>query len=278
MIGIFGLVVVLFLVLVVAGAIVAVVLAITTAQRRGRERTASLGAYARGRGWRYEAYRSGLAHRVGLEGTPNATNVVEGTADGRAFVAFDHTRYVSDGQNGHRAVPVSVVVVHLGVVVPELEISRQGALDRFFQGIFGTDHLVGDTVFDDAVRIRTNSPEFTAEILTLPMKRLLLARLHRSWRFVGDSLVTVADGQHTPQQLEEALGSCLQVIATIPPQVWARLQGGGAAAVPRDVVRDAVADPVRDAPALPGSEMPGGLFEESVGWQIDPITGQRRTR
>lgn len=275
MIGIFGLVVILVLVVLGAGVALAVV-AVVTSQRRGRERTASLAAYARGRGWRYEAYRSGLAHRVGLEGTPNATNVVEGTADGRAFVAFDHTRYVSDGRNGQRAVPVSVVVVHLGVVVPELEISRQGALDRFFQGIFGTDHLVGDTVFDDAVRIRTNSPEFTAEVLTLPMKRLLLARLHRSWRFVGDSLVTVADGQHTPQQLEETLGTCLQVIATIPPQVWARLQVGGSGPVPRDAV--VPQDVPRDLPALPVSEMPGGLFEESVGWDIDPITGQRRPR
>lgn len=285
-----------FIVLIVA----VIVLVAVGAHRSNVKRQESMAAYAAARGWSYEQRRPELARRVGLARPSYGDNVIEGVLDGHPFVAFDHVRYESDGDNGQRSVPVSVVAVNLGVAVPQLEITRQGAFSRFFTDLFGTDHLVGDKVFDDAVRIRTNSPGFTAEVLTQPMKTLLLSRLDRSWRFSGDNLLTVADGKHTPAQLESVLATCLQMVASIPPGVWARLQAGAAgldapaAPVVDAPVADAPVAPVTDAvppqplgpqaptpgvvPAPPSTDSRSSLLEESVGWSIDPITGKRTSR
>lgn len=264
-----------------------------------KRRKESMAEYAHARGWSYEDRRPELARRVGLASPAHGDHVIEGQIDGRPFVAFDHVRYENDGDNGRRSIPTSVVVVNLGVPVPELEMSRQGAISRFFTDLFGTDHLVGDKVFDDAVRIKTNSAPFTAEVLTIPIKQLLLARLHRSWRFTGDNLLTVADGKHSPAELEEALASCAQLIGLIPPHVWARLQAGatpsdagvtqpGAMPVAPPSPPPAAAGPATPRPVLPPSSVPptptqptaapSRSLEESVGWSVDPITGKRTDR
>lgn len=282
-----------FLIVIIA----VVVISLLVNQHNRQQRRQSMSAFAAARGWKLEERRPELARRVGLARPSHGDNVIEGVVDGYPFVAFDHVRYENSGEN-QRTIPTSVVVVNLGVQVPELEMTRQGAISRFFTDLFGTDHLVGDKVFDDAVRIRTNSASFTAEVLTLPMKQLLLSRLHRSWRFTGDNLLTVTDGQHTPAELDEALATCRQVVSLIPPNVWARLQATGAPADLPVPVQDAPPPPATTgvpeaspaaAPQTPQAPQPeppapaapptsGGLLEESIGWSIDPITGKRTNR
>lgn len=307
-----------FFVLVPVVAAVAIGLALAAA-RRSRQRNAQMAHYAAQRGWRYEPGRPGLPQRLGLEpdrgpfssGVP-ARNVIEGVVDGWPVIAFDHGHYTGSGDD-RRLARTGVVAVNLGVAVPELSLSSQGAVSRFFASLMGTDHVIGDRAFDDRVHIRTTSPQFAGDVLTPQLRTYLLARLHRDWRFLGDNLVTVTPGEHNPQEIEEALGSLTDVLGMIPAHVWQRLRfepmdapiadapvggpyGSAPAGAPQAAGTSQVAGPsqaagtsqvaeaaqeAHPAQAAPISQpevTPPASLESSIGWNIDPITGKRSSR
>lgn len=218
-----------FCVLIPLGFVLVVAVAVLGA-RRARERHLSLASYAEKRQWRFSPSGTGLERR--FSGDPfgrgqarRAGNVVEGWYAGRAFVAFDYSYRTSSGddESTHH---FSVVSMHLGGLaqpVPLLQVAPQGALGRFFGSLLGTDHLLGDPVFDAAFRVRTDSPELARDVLHLDLRMMLAAYQDRAWRLQGDSLLMFRRGQHAPDEIDAVLSSMRAILERVPPHVWARL-------------------------------------------------------
>lgn len=218
-----------FCLLASGAGIALIVVAIVRSYRASKQRLADLASYAASREWRFTLDGTGLESR--FEGDPfgrgharHATNVVEGRYDGRAFLAFDYTYTTGSGDDStrHRC---SVMTMHLGCVTPMLQVSPQGAIGRFFSGLFGTDFLVGDEGFDDAYRVRTDTPQFALDVLHPSMRAMLAGYQDRAWRFQGDSLLMFRAGTHSPQEVDAVLAAMKAIIDQVPAPVWARLRG-----------------------------------------------------
>ncbi|GMA31786.1 hypothetical protein [Litorihabitans aurantiacus] len=216
-----------------------ITLAVVGARRR-RRRTEALQAYAHARGFAFHLDGSGLEDR--FTGDPfgrgrrrRAQQVLEGTVQGRPFIAFDYSYVTSNGKNSttHH---FSVVSVHLGAFVPLLQVRPQNAFGRFFSDAFGTDFRIGYPPFDDAFHVSTNSPEFTADVMTQQVCDTLLATRQRAWRFDGDSLLLFRAGQHEGGEIDAVLSQAVHVLGLVPERVWARARGE---AGPTDGVTDA---------------------------------------
>ena len=192
-----------------------------------------MAAYAAQREWRFTADGPGLPSTA----SP-ATRSVAGTraappTSSRAATragsssAFDY-RYMTGSGDDRSTYRWSVVAMHLGALaqpVPALQVAPQGAMGRFFSNLFGTDHLIGDPVFDDAFHVRTESPDLARDVLHPDMRRLLAAYQDRAWRLQGDSLLMFRRGEHTTAEIDAVLASMTALLDRVPPAVWDRLRG-----------------------------------------------------
>jgi hypothetical protein len=213
-----------------------VVLAAVTTARSRRRRTETLAGYAAQREWRFSPSGAGLERRFrgdpfGRGHSRRATNVIEGWHEGRAFLAFDYS-YVSGTGDDATTYRCSVITMHLGAYlgesaapVPMLQVAPQGALGRFFNGLFGRDLLVGDPVFDAAFQVRTDSPELAHDVLHRDLTTMLTTLQDRAWRLQDDSMLMFRQGQHAPAEIDAVLASMRAILDRVPTRVWARLRG-----------------------------------------------------
>lgn len=209
-----------------------IVVAAVLSRRAHQRRLQGMASYAAHREWRYAETGPGLPDRFsgdpfGRGHSRSASHVVEGRYEGRDFVAFDY-RYVTGSGDDRSTYRWSVVAMHLGGLahpVPALQVSPQGAMGRFFSGLFGTDHLIGDPAFDDAFHVRTESPDLARDVLHPDMRLLLAAYQDRAWRLQGDSLLMFRRGEHTPAEIDAVLASMTAVLVRVPQSVWDRLSG-----------------------------------------------------
>ncbi len=215
---------------VLAGAILLVV----RAQQRARlERQQGMAWFAAQREWRFNPDASALVNRFrgdpfGRGSRRRAANSVEGTYEGLDFVAFDYS-YVTSSGDSSTTHSCSVVAMHLGRFtdrpVPQLQVSPQTTLGRFFSNLFGTDLIIGDRAFDDAFHVRAEIPELARDLLHPAMIALLAGYQDRAWRLQDDSLLMFRSGTHTPEEIDRVLWSMKAILDHVPALVWARLGG-----------------------------------------------------
>ncbi|WP_148613092.1 hypothetical protein [Nocardioides rubriscoriae] len=212
-----------------------VVVAIVASVRARQRRMDTLASYAAQREWRYRPDGTGLEDRFpgdpfGRGHARSATNVVEGTYEGRAFLAFDYHYTTGSGDDSTRH-GCSVVTMHLGGLrqpVPMLQVAPTRGLAKFFHGLLGHDLAIGDPVFDDLFLVRTDSPELARDVLHPDLRAMLAAYQDRAWRLQGDSLLMFRSGQHSPGEIDAVLASMKAILDRVPPVVWQRLGGGEA--------------------------------------------------
>ncbi len=212
-----------------------IVVAIVAAQRARQRRVETLASYAAQREWRYTPDGTGLEDRFpgdpfGRGRARSATNVVEGSYEGRPFLAFDYSFRTGSGDDSttHR---FSVVTMHLGGLrhpVPMLQVAPTRGLAKFFTELFGHDLAIGDPVFDDLFQVRTDRPELAHDVLHADLRAMLAAYQDRAWRLQGDSLLMFRRGQHSPGEVDTVLASMKAILDRVPPGVWQRLGGGEA--------------------------------------------------
>jgi len=209
---------------------VGIVLAVRASQRAKEQRRASMATYAAQREWRFSPHALALESRFrgdpfGRGSSRTARNSVEGTYEGRHFVAFDYS-YISRSGERTQTHSFSVIAMHLGSLsgpVPQLQVSPQTSLGRFFSGLFGTDLIIGHQGFDDAFHVRADSPELARDVLHPGMVALLADLRDRAWRLQDDSLLMFRSGSHSPAEIERVLWSMKAILDQVPEHVWARL-------------------------------------------------------
>ncbi|WP_054678603.1 hypothetical protein [Microbacterium sp. No. 7] len=183
---------------------------------------------AQRRGWSYLPHDPSLrAHFREARGA-DPRRVVRGRHEGKWFVAFETEQdnsYV-DGNTMmtvHSTTVRQVVALDLGVELPSLEVTPQGAISRLFgqRAVIPTGHAG----FDHANAVRTPWPEFAGDVLPgiLPV---LLQWPPIAWRFDGRSLVTVAGDALRIDHIDAMLAFATAVADAVPSAVWQRLGRG----------------------------------------------------
>lgn len=225
-----GGVVVIVLVLVAVGVGLAVLGAVAAAKRRE-----ALAAYAASRGWTWTEERSDLVDR--FDGAPfgrgfgrRASNVVQGSHDGRAFVAFDYV-YKTQTSNGKTTTththPFSVLAMTTTVPMPALSVEPEGLFDSLADKVSGSAIDLESEEFNQAFSVRCPDRKFASDVLHPLMMEFLLAHRWTGWRVERDSLLVIERGKREPQQIDAALAYADGVLDRVPEFVWARLRGEG---------------------------------------------------
>lgn len=216
----------------VAVAVVLIVLAVRASERRRQERIATLSGWATHRDWEYRQSDATLVDR--FRGAPfgrgharSATNVVLGRHDGRPFVAFDYRFTTGSGDDSTRHL-VSVLAMNLGATTPGLAVAPTGTFGRLVNAITGRDILLGVPGFDEAFTVTSPSPEFARDVLQPAVLDVVRRRPDLAWRFSGDSMLVLRNGQHSPAEVEDKLLFMDAVIDRVPAHVWDRLSPGSA--------------------------------------------------
>lgn len=223
----------LLLVLFLVGFVVLVVVLVRVGVRQARERRETMAGFAAAREWTYREADPSLVDR--FHGSPfgtgsgrRASNCLYGQHTGRAMVAFDYHYSTSSGSGSDRSSTshtCSVVALNLGVGVPALAVSPEGAVGRFFGRLTNRDIRLGSEVFDHAFTVTSDDVRFATDVLHPQMRQLLLQWPGLSWRFEGDSMVVVNRGTHAPVQVDATLAVMDAVLAHVPDVVWQRLRG-----------------------------------------------------
>jgi hypothetical protein len=212
-------------------AVVAVVFSYYAAKKR---REAML-AFATARGWRYEQEQPELVDRFtgppfGMGFGRQAYNVLYGTHDGRDLVSFDYTykTQTSDGKTTTTHTHTfSVLALRMGVPMPPLSVDPENFLDRFVGRITGQDIDLESEEFNRAFSVTCPDRKFASDVLHPQMMEFLLAHPQLGWRFDQDSMLVIANGQRTPEQIDATIAVMDGITDRIPEFVWLRLKGEG---------------------------------------------------
>lgn len=215
------------------GFVALVVVLVVVGQRQARERRAALAGFAAARGWSYRESDPSLVDRFhgrpfGTGSGRSAINCLYGQHDGRALVAFDYRYTTSSGTGDHRSSTThtyAVVALNLGVRLPTLAVSPEGAVGRFFGRLTNRDLQLGSEAFDHAFTVTCDAPRFATDVLHPEMQQLLLQWPGLGWRFEVDSMVVVNSGSHAPVQVDATLAVMDAILDRVPEQVWDRLRG-----------------------------------------------------
>ena len=200
---------------------------------QARKRREAFAAYAAARGWTYVAEDPSLAHR--FTGPPfgrgfgrRARNVLLGQHDGRATVAFDYEYSQRTGSGKNRRTSTyhhSVVATHLGVAVPELSVTPENVVSRFFGRVLDSDVQLDSEQFNRAFTVGAQDRRFAYDVLHPQMIEMLLTRPDLAWRLEGESLVMVTSGKHSPALVEDRLAAMDAIADRVPEFVWRQLRG-----------------------------------------------------
>jgi hypothetical protein len=210
-------------------AVVAVVFSYYAAKKR---REAML-AFATARGWRYEQEQPELVDRFtgppfGMGFGRQAYNVLYGTHDGRDLVSFDYTykTQTSDGKTTTTHTHTfSVLALRMGVPMPSLSVDPENIFGRFLGRLTGQDIDLESEDFNRAFTVTCPDRKFASDVLHPQMMEYLLQHPDLGWRFDQDSLLVIANGQRTPDEIDSTLEVMDGITDRIPEFVWLRLKG-----------------------------------------------------
>ena len=200
------------------------------AAKRRREEFAALAAQ---RGWTYTARDDGWAER--FEGPPfgtghsrRADNVLQGSHDGRDFVAFDYcyctteTSTNADGTTSshEKRHPYSVVAISTSVPLPQLSVTPENAFGRFFGRLTGNDIEMESEQFNRAFTVHCADRKFATDVLHPRMMEYLLTVPDVGWDLRNSTLMVAEPGQHSIAQLDNLLGVIDAILDRVPDFVW----------------------------------------------------------
>ncbi|GAA4128092.1 hypothetical protein GCM10022215_39230 [Nocardioides fonticola] len=222
--------------LIIAGVLLVGVLLAYLSYLAEKRRREALAAYAAGRGWSYTAADPALTRR--FAGDPfgrgfgrRATNVIRGTHLDRRFTAFDY-RYKERHGNGKESRTVTyrycLTVVELGVWTPGLVVDPENFLERFAGRLFNTDIELESEDFNRAFRINSPDRRFASAVLHPRMMEHLMRFTEIAWRFEGDAMLLVEDGEYDPTGIDARLGVMDSILDLVPEFLWQELKEGRA--------------------------------------------------
>ena len=203
-----------------------------------KKRREELSALAAQRGWSYTARDDSWADRFddapfGLGHNRQASNILQGTYDGRGFVAFDfvyHTTETTSGPNNtttthEQSHDFSIIALGTGVVFPHLRVSPEGMVKRFFGRLTNSDIELESEEFNRAFTVNCEDRKFATDVLHPRMMEYLLTLRELSWDLRNGSLVVAEPGRHSVAQLDQSLSAIDGILDRIPDFVW---KGAGA--------------------------------------------------
>jgi hypothetical protein len=206
-----------------------------------KKRREELAALAAQRGWAYTARDDAWAER--FEGAPfglghnrQAKNVLQGSYDGRGFVAFDfvyHTTETTTGPNNttstrEQSHDYSVIAISTGAAFPHLRVSPEGMVKRFFGRLTNSDIELESEEFNRAFTVNCDDRKFATDVLHPRMMEYLLRIPDRGWRFSDRWLLAVRPGSHSIAELDGRLTDLDGILDLVPDFVWQQARGGTA--------------------------------------------------
>ena len=206
---------------------------------QAKRRREALQTWATSKGWVFERTdTSGLVGRFdgapfGLGSSRRATNVVRGTYDGRSMLAYDY-RYTTsstnaDGTSSSTTHVYSVLATELGVAFPELSVTPEGMIKRFFGRLTNTDIELESEDFNRAFTVNCSDRKFASDVLSPQMMELLLQQPEVAWRFNQGCLLVIRSGEHSIEELESKLAWMDAILDRVPAFVWQQWTGGSRA-------------------------------------------------
>jgi len=224
---VFAVLVALFLVVAVA--------AIVYSYLAAKKRREQMLAFAASRGWTFAPEVPLLVDRFtgppfGLGFGRRAYNVLFGKHDGRDLVSFDY-EYKTQSTNGKQTTTTvhrfSVLGLSMGMVMPPLSVDPENFMDRFVGRLSGNDIDMESEEFNRTFTVGCPDRKFASDVLHPQMMEFLLAHRQLGWRFEQDSLLVIAQGKRTPEQIDATLGVMDGITDRVPEFVWLRLRGQG---------------------------------------------------
>jgi len=219
--------------LFMGGLMALVALLVWYSLQQAKKRREAMARFAASQGWTYRREDPSLARR--FRGAPfgrghgrRATNVLQGRHQGRATVAFDYQYKQRSGSGKNRRTSTyhfSVVATHLGVRMPELSVTPENAVGRFFGRIFDSDIQLESEDFNRAFTVKAPDRRFAYDVLHPTMMEMLLRRPDLGWRIEGDSLLMITSGSHTPPLVLDRLAAMDAIADAIPEFVWRQVRG-----------------------------------------------------
>jgi hypothetical protein len=200
------------------------------AAKRRREAFAAAAAQ---RGWRYTARDDSWAER--FDGPPfgqghrrEALNILQGTHDGRSFVAFDyvyHTTETSTGANGQttsheESHPFSIVAISTGVVLPHLRVTPEGMFGRVIGRMTGRDIELESEQFNRAFTVHCEDRKFATDFLHPRMMEYLLTLPRMAWDLRNGTLMFASPGRHSVEEVGGMLTTIDGILDRVPDFVW----------------------------------------------------------
>ena len=198
-----------------------------------KKRREELSALAAQRGWSYTPRDDSWTERFdgapfGLGHDRRASNILQGSYDGRGFVAFDfvyHTTETTSGPNNttsthEQSHDYSIIAISTGAVFPHLRVSPEGMVKRFFGRLTNSDIELESEEFNRAFTVTCEDRKIATDVLHPQMMEYLLTLRELSWDLRNGSLVVAAPGRHTPAQLDGSLTAIDGILDRIPEFVW----------------------------------------------------------
>ncbi len=209
--------------------IVVVVVAAVLSWQAAKQRREEFAATARQREWTYTERDDRWCERFrgppfGRGSDRRAINVLGGTYDGRAFVAFDYrySTHSTDSQGHSRTTvhPYSVLALNVGTRFPRLSVAPEGFFSRAVGRITNRDIELESEDFNRAFTVTADDRKFASDVLHPQMMEYLLRMPDLGWEFEGDSLVAVRAGSHTIAEVDDQAGSRRRIVDRVPEFVW----------------------------------------------------------
>ena len=200
-----------------------------------KKRREQMLAFATSRGWTFVLDVPLLVDRFtgppfGLGFGRRAYNVLFGKHDGRDLVSFDY-EYKTQTTNGKQTTTTvhsfSVLGLSMGVGMPPLSVDPENFMDRFVGRLSGNDIDMESEDFNRSFTVSCPDRKFASDVLHPQMMEFLLAHRQLGWRFEQDSMLVIAQGKRTPEQIDATLTVMDGITDRVPEFVWLRLRGQG---------------------------------------------------
>ncbi|WP_193611498.1 DUF3137 domain-containing protein [Nocardioides lijunqiniae] len=209
-----------------------IVVLVVVGYQQAKKRREGLAAFAAARGWVYRPADPSLVGRFtgspfGTGSSRSATNCLYGAHGERPMVAFDYSYTTSSGSGDNRTTTThrySVVAMNLGLVVPPLAVSPEGAVGRFFGRLTNRDIELESEDFNRAFTVTAHDRRFASDVLHPQMMQMLLQWPALGWRLEGDSMLVVRSGHHAPHEVDATLAVMDAILDRIPEHVWRTLR------------------------------------------------------
>ena len=216
--GLAGAMFVLFLVVAVGIAVLAVV-----SQSRRRR---ALAAWALASGWQYTDSDDSLVALstrapFGVGRARHAREVLRGRFSGRDAVSFAYTWRTGSGKD-EQTHTVHVVALALPAYLPVVEVEPENVVTRMAHAFGGEDLQFEFEEFNRAFRVRSDDRRIAYAVLhPRLMERLLRGDAREcAWRTDGTWILSWAPGASDLGSMAARFGVLSAVVASIPRHVW----------------------------------------------------------